>query len=295
MRFLPGDPILMIVTAQDAEEATEEQIAALRAEFGLDKPIPVQYVKWLGGVLTGDFGVSILTRGPVTDEIARRIPITFHLASLAFLISIIIGIPIGVICAVRRGTWLDTVLTVTANLGITVPNFWLGVLLIYFFSLYLGWLPIMGYTSPFDNFFLSTKQLIMPVICMCMLPIASSARQTRSSMLEVMKQDYIRTAWSKGLTERAVIIKYALKNGLIPVLTLKGFSIGHILGGSVLIETVFNIPGMGRLAVTSTINQDYPYVQAVTLLMAVTIILTNLLVDIAYGWMDPRIRYGKRS
>lgn len=292
MHFLPGDPILMILTSQEMAETSEEQIAYLRHHFGLDRPITVQYFDWMGGVLRGDFGTSIIDRIPVTEEIIRRIPITFHLGILAFIISIVVGIPMGVICAVRRGTWIDSVVTVLANMGITVPSFWLGILMIYLFALYLDWLPVMGYTSPFKDFFLSTRQLIMPVICLALFPVASSARQTRSSMLEVMRQDYIRTAWSKGLRERAVIIRHAVKNGLIPVLTLKGISVGYILGGSVLIETVFNVPGMGRLAVTSVINQDYPYVQAVTLLIAAIIVLANLLVDVAYGWFDPRIRYG---
>jgi len=292
MRLLPGDPILMLVTSQELEEATQEQIAFLKHQFGLDRPMIVQYADWISGIFVGDLGTSILNRSPVTEEIKRRVPITLHLGILAFIISAIIGIPAGVICAVRRGSWIDTVVTVLANIGITVPGFWLGILFIYFFALYLGWLPVMGYTSPFQDFALSTKQLIMPVIVLAIFPIAGSARQTRSSMLEVMRQDYIRTAWAKGLRERAVIIKHALKNGLIPVITLKGMSLSHIIGGSVLIETVYNIPGMGRLAVTSVINQDYPYVQAVTFIIAICIVLANLLVDISYGWLDPRIRYG---
>jgi peptide/nickel transport system permease protein len=164
--------------------------------------------------------------------------------------------------------------------------------MIYLFALYLGWLPVMGYTSPFENFGMSTKQLIMPVFTLSIFGLAGATRQTRSSMLEVMRQDYIRTAWAKGLRERWIIMRHALKNGLIPVVTLSGIGLGYILGGSVLIETVFNIPGMGRLAVTSVINQDYPYVQAVTLLIGAAIVLVNLVVDISYGWLDPRIRYG---
>ena len=292
MRLLPGDPILMLMTQQEMDEITEEQIAFLRAYHGLDRPMLVQYFDWLGGILRGDFGTSILDQGAVIDEIARRVPITFYLGILAFIVSVIVGIPLGVISAVRRGTWLDSTVTILANLGITLPAFWLGILLIYVFAIYIDWLPVMGFTSPFEDFWLSTKQIIMPVLCLSVFPVASSARQTRSSMLEVMRQDYIRTAWSKGLKEQAVIIKHALKNGLIPVLTLMGIGVGMILGGSVLIETVFNIPGLGRLAVTSVLNQDYPYVQAVALMIATIIILANLLVDISYGWLDPRIRYG---
>jgi peptide/nickel transport system permease protein len=292
MRLLPGDPILMVVSQQQLAQYSQEYIDQIRHEFGLDRSMIVQYFDWMGGVLRGDFGESILSRSPVTKEIVRRIPITFYVGIIAFIITIIVGIPMGIICAVRRGTWLDTWITILANTGITVPSFWLGFLLIYSLALNLGWLPVQGYTSPFDNFVLSTRQLIMPVICLSLFGLASNVRQTRSAMLEVMGQDYIRTAWSKGLRERIVIMRHALKNGLMPVLTLAGMGFGFILGGSVLIETVFNIPGIGRLAVQATMNKDYPYVQAVTLLVAACVVTANLLVDIAYGWVDPRIRYG---
>lgn len=291
MRLLPGDPILLLVTATEQQEYTQEQIDRLRHEFGLDKPLVVQYFDWIGGVLKGDMGTSILNRQPVMKELARRLPITLYLGGLAFIIGHLIGVPAGVISAVRRGTWLDNTITTLANLGITVPNFWLGIMLMYAFGLYLGWLPIMGFTSPFEDFWMSTRQIIMPVFCLAIFPIAGSARQARSSMLEVMGQDYIRTAASKGLKERVIIVRHALKNGLIPILTLAGMGIPIILGGSVFIETVFVIPGLGRLAVGSVINQDYPYVQGVTLLIAVTVVLSNLIVDLAYGWLDPRVRY----
>lgn len=291
MRLLPGDPILMLLLSTEVEEITEEQLTQLRHKYGLDKPLIIQYFDWLGGVFHGDLGASILQKIPVSGELMRRLPITLHLGLLAFVLSAVIGIPAGIICAIRRGTWIDTVVTIIANVGITVPIFWLGIVLIYFFALYLGWLPVMGYTSPFDDFWMSTRQIIMPVICMAVFPIASAARQTRSSMLEVMHRDYIRTAWSKGVRERVVVIKHALKNALIPVITLKGMSLSMIIGGSVLIETVFNIPGMGRLAVASVVNQDYQYVQGIILIVAVVVVLGNLLVDIINGWLDPRIRY----
>jgi peptide/nickel transport system permease protein len=243
-------------------------------------------------VLHGDLGRSIRYNASVTSEIIRRLPITLHLGLLAFVLGFVIGIPAGVICALRRGGWLDTVVTVLSNLGITVPVFWLGILLIYVFSMYFRWLPTYGYTSPFEDFWLSTKQLIMPVVCLALFPIAATARQTRSSMLEVMRQDYIRTAWSKGLQERMVIMKHALKNGLIPVITFSGLGLGGIIGGSVLIESVFAIPGMGRLTIASVQNHDYAITQGVTLIIAAGIIFVNLLVDISYAWIDPRIRLG---
>jgi peptide/nickel transport system permease protein len=291
MRLLPGDPILMLLTQEQVQEFTIEQLEQLRHEFGLDKPLAVQYFDWISGVVRGDLGTSIGFRTPVSGLIAKRVPITFHLGILSFIISHIVGILAGVICAVRRGGWLDTFVTVLANIGITVPIFWLGIMMIYLFALYLGLLPVMGYTSPFDDFWLSTRQLIMPVFCLSIVPLASATRQTRSSMLEVMQQDYVRTAWSKGLRERTVIIRHALKNGLIPVITLAGLGLSHIIGGSVLIETVFNIPGMGRLAVTSVLNRDYPIAQGVVLIIAGTVVLANLAVDLSYGWLDPRIRY----
>lgn len=291
MRLLPGDPVLMYVSASSMQKVSEEKINDIRHQFGLDKPILEQYINWFADVCHGDLGTSILNCSPVIQEILRRLPITVHLGMLAFIISAIIGIPAGVLCAVKRGDWLDNLVTTLSNVGITVPIFWLGILLIYVFALHFRWLPVMGYTSPFEDFWLSTKQLIMPVFCLAVGPIAANARQARSSMLEVISKDYIRTAWSKGLAERYIIIRHALKNGLMPVVTLSGMSIGTILGGSVLIETVFNIPGMGRLAVTSVINQDYPYVQAIVLIMAIGIVLSNLLVDISYGWLDPRIHY----
>jgi len=292
MRMLPGDPIRMLLTQNTQQQYSEEQLVQLRQEFGLDKPLMVQYLRWIGDLFRGDMGKSILSRAPVVEEIFRRIPITLHLGLSAYVIGILLGIPAGVVCAVRRGKFIDTLVTSLSNIGITIPSFWLGVMLIYLFGLQLKWLPVMGYTSPFDDFILSTKQLVMPVLCMALFPIAANARQTRSSMLEVMRQDYIRTAWSKGLQERLIIIRHALKNGLIPVITLSGMGLSMIIGGAVIIEQVFNIPGMGRLAVTSILNQDYPYVQGIILITATTVLLINLLVDLVYGWLDPRIRYG---
>jgi peptide/nickel transport system permease protein len=291
MRLLPGDPILMVLSSSQQHEYSEEQVEYLRHEYGLDKPLAAQYFDWIGGVFHGDLGTSIFDHIPVSKEILRRLPITIHIGVLAFIIGNCIGIPAGIVCAVRREKWLDSVVTTLANLGITVPNFWLAVILMYAFGLYLGWLPIMGYTSPFNDFWLNARQLVMPVVCLAVFPIAGMARQVRSSMLEVMHQDYIRTGWSKGLNEQVIIVRHALKNALIPIITLAGMSVPMIVGGAVFIETVFNIPGIGRLATSAVANQDYPYVQGVTLIVAITVVLTNLAVDIAYGWLDPRIRY----
>lgn len=291
MRLLPGDPLLLLFNPNQIEAFSEEQLDQIRHEAGLDKPMAVQYLVWVGNIFHGDLGKSILYKTSVSKDIAQRLPITAHLGVLAFLLGIIIGIPFGVVSAVKRGSWIDTVVTTLANLGITVPTFWLGIMMIYLFAITLHWLPVMGYTSPFVDLWKGTRQLIMPVFCLSIFGIAGNARQTRSSMLEVLRQDYIRTAWSKGLRERVVIMRHALKNSLIPIVTLAGMGISSIVGGSVLIEQVFNVPGMGRLAVDSLFTHDYAYVQGITLIITVVVVLANLLVDVSYGWLDPRIRY----
>jgi peptide/nickel transport system permease protein len=291
MHLLPGDPIMIYISSGQLTESNPEQIAMLERQFGLDKSLLMQYLNWLGGIFHGDFGTSITRHVPVTELAAQRLPITLYLSLSALVISIILGIPAGILSATRRGTWIDNLVTIIANAGITIPTFWLGVILIYIFSLKLGWLPVQGYTSPFVDFGKSVSQAIMPVFCLAIFSISSITRQTRSSMLEVMRQDYIRTAWSKGLKERIVITRHGIKNGLIPVVTLIGMSLSMVVGGSVLIETVFNIPGLGRLLVQSVFSKDFQVVQGFTLMIAIIVLLTNLIVDISYGWFDPRIRY----
>lgn len=292
MRLLPGDPVLMYLSQEQVESLTEEQIEQTKIKFGLDKPLMLQYVDWVNGIFHGDFGKSLFFREEVAELLAKRITITLHLGLIAFVVSNVLGISAGVLSALRRGKWVDLVVTIIANIGITIPIFWLGILLIYAFGYKLGWLPIHGYTSPTEDFWLSTRQIIMPVICLAIFVIGAAARQTRSSMLEVLHQDYVRTAWAKGLRERTLVAKHVLKNGLIPIVTLMGMHLGHIIGGAVLIETVFNIPGIGRLSVDAVMSLDYAVVQAVILITAIMIVLANLVVDISYGWLDPRIRYG---
>jgi|WetSurMetagenome_2_1015567.scaffolds.fasta_scaffold44429_2 peptide/nickel transport system permease protein len=292
MHILPGDPIYMLLSSDEVNIITQEQLQTLRHEHGLDRPIIVQYFSWMGGILHGDFGASIFFSGrsPLT-LIASGLPITFNLSIVSFIISLIIGIPAGIICAIRRGTWADTIVTVLANIGITVPIFWLGTMLIFIFSLQLSWLPVQGYTSPFDDLVKNIRQIIMPVFCLAIFPISSITRQTRSSMLEIMNQDYIRTARSKGLRELLIVSRHALKNALIPVVTLSGMGLSYIIGGSVLIETVFNIQGVGRLLINAVFSHDYPVVQGFIFFISIIVLLVNLLVDISYGWFDPRIRY----
>lgn len=291
IRLLPGDPIMTIVFESELSGLDEAQITELRREYGLDKPMHLQYLDWVKGILRGDLGTSIFTRTPVAHEIFRRLPITFEIGILAIMLGTIVGVPLGIISANRRGQWIDQLAVLLTNIGITMPVFWLGLILMLLFGLYLGWLPVMGYTPPSEDFALHVRQLVMPVFCLAIYPMAAVSRQTRSSMLEVLHQDYVRTARAKGLKENVIILKHALKNGLIPVITTIGLSIPTTVGGSTAIETVFNIPGMGRLAVNAVQSQDYPYVQGIILIIAATVLVTNLLVDLAYGWADPRIRY----
>jgi peptide/nickel transport system permease protein len=292
MRLLPGDPVLMFVSREQFSSFSPEQLDIIRHEFGLDKPMIIQFFDWIGGLFRGDLGRSLYYNDDVSKLLLWRLPITLHIGAIAFVISNIIGVVAGMISALRRGKAADLVVTLLANIGITMPIFWLGILLIYVFGFTLAWVPTNGYTSPFDDFWMSSKQVIMPIICLSIFTIGAIARQTRSSMLEVIRQDYVRTAWSKGLRERSIVVKHIMKNGLIPIITLAGMQVSQIIGGSVLIETVFNIPGMGRLAVNAVQTLDYAVVEAVILFVAAMVVMSNIIVDITYGWLDPRIRYG---
>jgi peptide/nickel transport system permease protein len=291
IRLLPGDPLTIYVARNDMAQFTEEQLFQLKVKFGLDKPLPMQYVDWVGGLFVGDFGKSIFFNVDVGLLMKERLPVTIYLGFLAFVLSGVLGIAFGVICALRRGTWIDSVVTFLANIGITMPSFWVAIILIYILALQLHWLPVSGWVSPFDDLVVSLKKSVIPVICLALFPIASLTRLTRSSMLEVIQQDYIRTAWSKGLKERLIISRHTIKNGLIPVITIMGLQVAFIFGGSVLIETVCNINGLGRLMTQAVREQDYLIVQAGTLIMAVMVVISNLVVDVSYGWLDPRIRY----
>jgi len=292
MRLLPGDPLKIFMGQQAASGAmSEEAMQGFRHEYGLDKPVIVQYFDWIGGVFEGNLGKSIYYHQNINDLLKQRFPITLHLGIEAFILSNVIGILLGIFAGIRRGTWIDTASTTLANIGITIPIFWLGILLIYTLGLRLNWLPIYGYTSPLKDFWMSMRQSVMPVFCLAITGMAYTARQTRSAMLEVIRQDYIRTAWAKGLPERFIIVKHALKNSLIPVITLMGIGLGMVFGGAVLVENVFAIPGIGRMLTQAVFAEDYVVVQSGTLVIAAIIIIINLIVDISYGWFDPRIRY----
>ena len=286
VQFIPGDPIVSLV----GTETSRTEIERLRREMGFDQPLVIQYTNWVGKVLKGDLGVSIRYREKVNRLIIESAPISLFLAGISFLISVVVGILAGIITAIRRGGFVDSFVTLISNLGIGLPIFWFGIILIYLFGMKLGWLPISGYTSPFENIGLSVRKMIMPLVCLSFHQVAVVARQTRSSMLEVIYQDYIRTAWSKGLSERIIIMRHALKNALIPIVTIGGVLVARLIGGAVLTETIFNIPGMGRLIVNGVLQNDFVVVQGCTLVIALLVAFINLVVDISYAWLDPRIR-----
>jgi peptide/nickel transport system permease protein len=287
LQIIPGDPVLQILGAK----ATPAQQAALRHELGLDLPLIVQYGHWIGGVFHGDLGKSLIFHEDVGRLMAQRLPITIYLTFWALLISTVCGILAGVVSAVKRGSFIDSMISLFANTAVAIPTFWLGIVGIYIFGLKLGWLPIQGWTSPFDDFWQSARQALMPIIAIAIPNIAVVVRQTRSSMLETIRQDYVRTASSKGLKRNIILYKHALRNALIPVITLVGMTLTFLIGGEVLIETVFNIPGLGRLLVRAALEKDYLIVQSGVLVIGTAVCLINLLVDVTYGWIDPRIRY----
>jgi len=287
-QLLPGDPAMVLA----GEERDPAVIAHLRETMHLDKPLPVQYVYWLNGVLHGNLGESQRAQLPVTTLIAQKLPVTIELACLALVIAIAIGIPAGVIAAVRHNTPWDYGANVVALWGLSTPNFWLGIMLILLFSVTLGWLPASGYVSPFDDLRENLAAMIMPAFVLGNAIAAVLMRHTRSAMLQVLSSEYVRTARAKGVPERGVILKHALRNALIPIITLGALEFGTLLSGAVLTEQVFTIPGFGKLIVDAVFNRDYAVVQGVVLFTATAYIVLNLLADVAYAIANPRIRYG---
>lgn len=277
--FTPGDPAVIAL----GEEATQESIAAFRAEYGLDQPFLVQFGNYVKGVvLHGDIGYSYNMRAPVSEELFPRVPVTMKLAFWAVFVSTVFGIPLGVICAIRQYSVLDSIVTVITLLGISTPTFWTGLLFILAFSVHLGWLPSMGFDT--------VGEMVLPILTLSGTSMAIIARMTRSSMLEVIKADYIRTARSKGQKESVIIYRHALPNALIPVLTIVGIQFGTLLGGSIVTEAVFSISGIGRLMIEAIKMRDYPIIQGGVLFISMAFCLVNLAVDVLYAFVDPRIR-----
>ncbi len=285
-QLLPGDPAI----AMAGEERDPSTIAYLRAKFHLDEPLPMRYVYWAKGVLHGDLGDSVRIQEPVTQLIFEKLPVTLELAALAMLIALVIGISAGIVSAVFKDTAFDYAANVFALWGLSTPNFWLGILLILLFSVQLGWLPASGYVSPFEDLKQNLASMIMPAFVLGNAIAAVLMRHTRSAMLQVLSADYVRTARAKGLDERTVILRHALRNALVPIITLGALEFGTLLSGAVLTEQVFSIPGFGKLIVDAVFNRDYSVVQGVVLFTATMYITLNLLADVAYVLVNPRLR-----
>jgi peptide/nickel transport system permease protein len=286
-RLIPGDVVVLMFE----EKAYAKDLDALRAKLGLDKPLYVQYVTWLGKVARGDLGESLWTKRPVLEEMVRRLPVSAELGALAIVVALLLALPIGVLSAIRQDTVQDYTARSLAIVGLSVPAFWMATLVIVLPSIWFGWAPPLQFISYSQNPWQHFSQFIAPAIILGLASGASIMRLTRALMLEVLRQDYIRTAWSKGLRERRVVVKHALKNAIIPVVTIVGIQIGQIASGTVILETIFGLPGMGRFLVDAIYQRDYPVVQGVNLLIASIMICFNLLVDMTYAYLDPRIRY----
>jgi len=285
-QLLPGDPAL-VMAGEEADPAVIEQI---RQKYRLDQPLPMQYLHWIGGVLRGDLGESMRIQQPVATLIAEKLPVTLQLAAMAMVFAIAIGIPAGIVSAVRKGTAWDVGANVLALGGLSVPNFWLGILMIFLFSVTLGWLPASGFVSPFEDLGQSLATTVMPAFVLGSGIAAVLMRHMRSAMLQAMSADYVRTARAKGLLEHVVVIRHALRNALTPVITLGALEFGTLLSGAVLTEQVFSIPGFGKLIVDAVFNRDYAVVQGVVLVTATVYILLNLLADVLYVLVNPRLR-----
>lgn len=288
----PGDPVLMLVPIDEVAQMTDEEMDQLRHKLGLDRPIYAQYADWLVHVLRGDLGRSIHQRRPVVDLLSARFPVTLELALLSVLLASIVAIPIGIYTAVRPGGIGDFLGNIVALMGVSAPNFWVALLLIVVFAVQLRWLPAGGFIRMTDDPIGHVERMILPVITLSTALMAVTMRLTRSSMLEVLNEDYVRTARSKGLGQRRIVFVHALKNALIPVVTTVGLQIGRILGGTIVIEIIFSLPGMGKLLLDAIFGRDFPVVQGSVLLITLAFMGINLLVDLTYASIDPRIRYG---
>lgn len=283
--MLPGDPILVMA----GEERDPAVIEALREKYRMNDPIPVQYLAWAGAALQGDLGISLRTQQPVLELIGQKLPVTIQLAVMALIIAILIGIPAGVLSAYKKGTWIDWLANIVALSGLSVPNFWLGIMLILLVSVKLGWLPASGYQPLSEDPIQSIKVMLMPAFVLGTGIAATLMRHTRSAMLSVLKSDYVRTARAKGLRERVVLVKHALRNALVPVVTVITLLFGELLAGAVLTEQIFTIPGFGKLVVDAVFNRDYAVVQGIVLCTGIAFIAMNILADAAYRVLNPRM------
>ena len=295
LRIVPGDPAVMLLAGGEAggeeNEYSQEQLAELRAKLGTDKPIVVQYAIWVGNMARLDFGTSFFYETPVADDLKQKFPVTLELAILATILAVIVAVPMGVVSAIRQDTIADYATRVITIAGVAIPNFWLAILMIFFLVLIFGWMPPIVYVSLWENPTSNLKQLFFPALALGFSNMAFIARITRSAMLEVFREDYIRTARSKGLREAVVVFRHALKNAMLPVVTISGYEFGRLMAGTIIIEVIFMVPGMGRLLVTSIFHRDFPMIQAVIVLITVLVLVLNLVLDLFYAWLNPRIRY----
>lgn len=283
MHILPGDPAELMLAGAEGGVVSAERIAELRSTMGLDDPVPIQYLRFLGNALQGDLGTSIRFRSSVTDLVLDRFPYTLRLALVGLAFAVVLGVSAGAAAAVWRGTWIDTTTMMLSFVGVSMPIFWLGLLLIFFFGMHLQWLPVSGTAD--------WRALVLPGFTLGFVSAALISRLTRSSLIEVMQEDYVRTARSKGLGQWQTLVRHMAKNAMIPVVTVLGLQFGGMLAGAVVTEVVFSRPGLGRLIVNGILWKDYPLIQGAVLFTAVTYIFVNLLVDLTYAWLDPRIRY----
>ena len=290
---VPGDAAMMILTGEEGESGrvNTEDLEQLRKELGLDRPIHVQYGEWVFNLLKGDLGTSIWYRIPVMDELKDRFLVSMELAVMAILMAFVAAVPLGVISAVKQDTKVDYVSRIFVLIGIAMPTFWIGILMVYGLAYFFNWLPPLGYASLWEDPLTNLQQLVFPALALAFHDLAFTARVTRSSMLEVMRDDYVRTARSKGLRERTVIGRHALKNALLPVITVSGYQFGRLLGGVIIIESIFVVPGVGSFLLDSIIHRDFVVLQGVVVLTAAVVLFLNLVIDLFYGVLDPRIRF----
>jgi len=287
MHFIPGDPVSLLL----GDYYTEATAKAIRAQYGLDKPLYIQYVLWLSRLFIGDWGQSIIANRPIFDDLVQRIPVTFELIILSMTFALLIAVPAGVIAALKPYSWRDYSAMITALIGVSVPEFFLGILLILFFSLLWGILPAVGYVPLSESLWGNLQHMLLPAMTLGLARAALLTRLVRASMMEVIRLDYVTTARAKGVREWAVVLKHALKNALIPTVTVLGLQVGFLIGGAIVVETVFAVPGVGSFGIAAISLRDYPQVQAFVLLFALGFVLTNLTVDILYAFLDPRIKY----
>lgn len=292
LRIIPGDPALVKLAGETGDASfSQKDLHDLQVKLGTDRPLYVQYGKWVWGLVRLDFGQSMYFEEPVAADLADKFPITLELTVLSMLIATVIAVPLGLISAIKQDTPADYIARIISITGVALPNFWVGILIVYFLVLFFSWMPPLGYADLWSDPLTNLQQFIFPALALGFFEMAFTARVTRSSMLEVYREDYTRTARGKGLAERIVILRHALKNALLPVVTVSGFQFGRLLAGTVVIENIFMIPGMGKLLVDSVFHRDYTAVQAIVVLITVSVLFLNLLLDVVYGWLNPRIRY----